>query len=101
MLSRSSYTGDGPTWNRMSDILLKSLRWEEGGGGFVYFGGGFAKRGVRTNPPNPPWLRACRGFTYSTLNSQHPPEEISPDEQKAGSGRGHHRHDLAIYAKAQ
>ena len=28
-----------------------------GGGGFVSLEGGFAKRGVRTNPP---WLRACR-----------------------------------------
>ena len=37
----------------MSEILLESLRW----GGFVFVGGGFAKRGW-TNPPNPPWLRA-------------------------------------------
>ena len=28
-------------------------------GGFVFFGGGFVKRGVRPNPPNPLWLRAC------------------------------------------
>ena len=41
----------GPTWNTMSEILLEILR---SGGGFVIFGGGFAKRGVRTNPPNPP-----------------------------------------------
>ena len=31
----------------------------EVGGGFVIFGGGFVKRGVRPNPPNPLWLRAC------------------------------------------
>ena len=33
----------------------------ERGGGFVFLEGGFAKRGVRMNPPNPPWLRAWRG----------------------------------------
>ena len=35
----------------MSDMQLGSLL--EGGGGFVLLEGGFAKRGVRTNPPNP------------------------------------------------
>ena len=35
--------------------------FEVGVGGFVFFGGGFAKRGVRTNPRTPPWLRACLG----------------------------------------
>ena len=46
----------GPIWNTMIDILLERLRL--GGGGFVIFGGGFVKRGVRPNPPNPLWLRA-------------------------------------------
>ena len=33
-------------------------------GGFVFLEGGFAKRGVRTNPPTPPpWLRACGSTT--------------------------------------
>ena len=41
----------------MSEILLEILR-SGGGGGFVIFGGGFVKRGVRPNPPNPLWLRA-------------------------------------------
>ena len=34
-------------------------------GGFVFFGGGFVKRGVRPNPPNPLWLRACRLIVHS------------------------------------
>ena len=42
----------------MSEMLSKRLRW---GGGSYFFGGGFAKRGVRPNPPNPLWLRACIG----------------------------------------
>ena len=33
------------------------------GGGFVMFGGGFAKRGVRTNPPNP----LVTGLHYSQI----------------------------------
>ena len=53
MLSRSRYSGDGHAWNSMSDMQVGSLC----GGGFVFLEGGFAKRGVRTNPP--PWLRAC------------------------------------------
>ena len=42
-----NYTRNGNDWNPMPDMELESLR-------------GFAKRGVRTNPPNhpPPWLRA-------------------------------------------
>ena len=40
----------GPTRNTMSEILLEILR----SGGVRNFGVGFAKRGVRTNPPNPP-----------------------------------------------
>ena len=47
----------GPNWNTMSEILLEILR---SGGGVVIFGGGFAKRGVRTNPRTSPWLRACK-----------------------------------------
>ena len=50
MLSRSRYSGDGHAWNLMSDALGQFV-----GGGFVFLEGGFAKRGVRTNPP---WLRA-------------------------------------------
>ena len=38
--------------NSVSDILLEILRSE--GGGVRNFWRGFAKRGVRTNPPNPP-----------------------------------------------
>ena len=55
MLNRRNYTRNGHDWNPMSDMEFESLR----GGGFVFLEGGFAKRGVRTNPPNPPWLRAC------------------------------------------
>ena len=62
MLSRSRYSGDGHASNSMSDMQLGSL-W---GGGRI-FGRGFAKRGVRTNPPNPPWLRACGGTYASTM----------------------------------
>ena len=51
-LNRSRFTGDGLyNWNTVSDMLPECLRL--GGGGFVFFGGGFAKRGVRPNPPNP------------------------------------------------
>ena len=63
MLNRSSsriLDIRGPTWNTISEIPLEILRSE---GGFVICGGGFAKRGVRTNPPNPGpdlswWFRA-------------------------------------------
>ena len=51
MLNRRNYTRNGHDWNPMPDMELGSLR----GGGFVFLEGGFAKRGVRTNPP---WLRA-------------------------------------------
>ena len=54
MLNRRNHTRNGHDWNPMSDMELESLR-----GGFVFLEGVFAKRGVRTNPPNPPWLRAC------------------------------------------
>ena len=55
MLNRRNYTRNGHDWNLMPDMELESLR-----GGFVFLEGGFAKRGVRRNPPppNPPWLRA-------------------------------------------
>ena len=56
ILNRSRCTGDGHTWNTLSEIMLEKAK--VGGGGFAFFGGGFAKRGVRTNSPNPPWLRA-------------------------------------------
>ena len=49
MLNRRNYTRNGHDWNPMPDIELDNLR-----GGFVFLEGGFAKRGVRTNPPNPP-----------------------------------------------
>ena len=52
MLNRRNYTRNGHDWNPME---LESLR------GVRIFGRGFAKRGVRTNPPNHPWLRACNG----------------------------------------
>ena len=48
MLKRRNYTRNGHDWNPMSDMELESLR------GVRIFGRGFAKRGVRTNPPNPP-----------------------------------------------
>ena len=44
--------GDGHAWNTMLDY--GGRKFEEaggGGGGFVFSEGGFAKRGVRTNPP--------------------------------------------------
>ena len=49
MLNRGNYTRNGHDWNPMPDMELGSLR----GGGFVFLEGGFAKRGVRTNPPPP------------------------------------------------
>ena len=52
MLNRRNYTRNGHVWNPMPDMELESL--SGGGGGFVFLEGGFAKRGVRTNPPNPP-----------------------------------------------
>ena len=48
MLNRRKYTGDGHAWNAMLEMELESLRR-----GFVFWEGGFAKRVVRTNPPNP------------------------------------------------
>ena len=51
MLNRRNYTRNWHDWNPMPDMELGSLR---GGGGFVCFGRGFAKRGVRTIPLNPP-----------------------------------------------
>ena len=50
MLNRRNYTRNEHDSNPMPDMELESLR----GGGFVFLEGGFAKRGVRTNPPNPP-----------------------------------------------
>ncbi len=48
MLNRRNYTRNGHDWNPMPDMELESLR-----GGFVFFGRGFAKRGVRTIPRTP------------------------------------------------
>ena len=53
MLNRSKHTGDGHAWNTMLDMEV-CRQFEEAGGGVRNLGGGFAKRGVRTNPPNPP-----------------------------------------------
>ena len=54
MLNLRNYTINGHEWNPMPDMELESLRVGR------IFGRGFAKRGVRTNPPTPPpsWLRA-------------------------------------------
>ena len=41
----------GPTWELGVRYAVGNI---EVGGGVVIFGGWFAKRGVRTNPPNPP-----------------------------------------------
>ena len=49
MLSQSRYSGDGHAWNSVSDNAV---------GKFVE--GEFAKRGVRTNPPNPPGYGPAR-----------------------------------------
>ena len=49
MLNRRNYTRNGHDWNPMPDMELESLR-----GGSYFLEGGFAKRGVRTNPPTPP-----------------------------------------------
>ena len=49
MLNWRNYTRNWHDWNPMPDMELESLR-----GGFVFFGRGFAKRWVRTIPPNPP-----------------------------------------------
>ena len=43
----------GPTWELGVRYTAGNIE-VGGGGGFVIFGGGFAKRGVRTNPSNPP-----------------------------------------------
>ena len=58
MLNRSRYTGDGhnyydigPTRIRCHRYCLMCMCV-----GVVFFGGGFAKRGVRPNPRTP-WLR--------------------------------------------
>ena len=45
MLNRRNYTRNWHDWNPMPDMELDSLR------GVRIFGRGFAKRGVRTNPP--------------------------------------------------
>ena len=52
--SRPRYTGDGHTWNTMSNILLESLMW-----GSYFLEGGSRKRGSDEPPNPPPWLRAC------------------------------------------
>ena len=57
------------------------------GGGFVFWEGGFAKRGVRTNPPYPPGnglgLPTCRKLKLVTLNyavsEDHPPLKSKED----------------------
>ena len=41
----------GPTWELGVRYTVGNIEVGGGGGGFVIFGGGFAKRGVRTNPP--------------------------------------------------
>ena len=51
MLNRSRCTGDGQTWNTLSEIMLEKA---EVGRGVRIFWRGFAKRGVRANPPDPP-----------------------------------------------
>ena len=54
MLNRRNYTRNGHDWNPVTDMELESLK-----GGVRIFGkGGFWKKAVRTNPPNPPWLPA-------------------------------------------
>ena len=58
MLNRRNYTRNGHDWNPMPDEELHSLR----GGGVRIFGRDVRKKGgggVRTNRPNPLWLRAC------------------------------------------
>ena len=57
MLNRRNYTIYGHDWNPMPDMEVDI--W--GGGGVRIFGRGVREKGgsgVRTNPPNPPWLRA-------------------------------------------
>ena len=51
MLNRSKYTGDGHAWNTMPDMEVESVRRRRG---VRILEGGFAKRGVRANPPHPP-----------------------------------------------
>ena len=64
MLSRSRYSRDGHAWNSMSDMQLGSLL----GGGVRMFGRGVRKKGVRTNPSNPPWLRAWGAVDREFIN---------------------------------
>ena len=59
---------NGHDWNPMPDMELESLR---GGGGFVFLEGGFAKRGVRTNPPNPPPPPLVTGLNYQEAWNSH------------------------------
>ena len=49
MLKRRNYTRNGHYLS--ADVRYGVGKFE---GGFVFLEGGFAKRGVRTNPPNPP-----------------------------------------------
>ena len=56
MLNRMNYTRNGHDWNPMPYMELESLRR---GGGVVFFGRCFAKRGFgRTPRTPPPWLGA-------------------------------------------
>ena len=49
------------------DVRDAAGTFEIGGGGVVFFGGGFAKRGVRPNPPNPPGYGSARPVTKTCL----------------------------------
>ena len=61
MLNRRNYTRNGHDWNPMPDMELESLR------GVRIFGRRFAKRGVRTNSPNPPLVT---GLILPNVNAQ-------------------------------
>ena len=62
MLSRSRYSGDGHSWNSMSDMQMGGLC----GGGFVFLEGGSQKGWFE--PPDPPWLRACASSIASVTS---------------------------------
>ena len=59
MLNRRNYTRNGHGWNPMPDTGVGKFE-----GGFVFLEGGFAKRGVRTNPPLVTGLVYFNGFSH-------------------------------------
>ena len=67
MLNRRNCTRNGHDWNPKPDMELERSSGEGGGSHFVE--GGFAKRGVRTNPPGYGPAAYIRTYTICFLRA--------------------------------